>query len=926
MGLLGGKWEYNPYMTLYTSFGKHRVNSEKDFLRLRGVSAAAATNHTRHNDRQIKPDIEAKPEKKKTKKEKKEKGDEDEKDITEVIMEREPLVYQSYDYTVELDDYDKMRGDDAIKFKLFCFTRFSGVTYLDALESDYVEREISEGLFHIELIDLFRMYLKNERKPFLIIDEEFVDDKIVMEKIKTLANTEEITIKQYNTHLEHARQITKKANVKILVRIHNFNDALYQSSIFAKDSNLKKTGMFAHLSSFTNNKNPNSNHHHHQYTADNRTIGDIMTKRRRQQQQQPRQAEFQCMLYNSEKAWQKMGTSMYDVLNVYCDYFIKMSNNHTPRHQPSEPHISNLQLLLYNSENGKLPVYCYWSNHEPFFRQYSSKEAREEALKLYPLTQKSEDHLLLMLRSSLRRHGICMKRFVQAIRNHFSASNKSLDIESDFIVAEEVIAQIGTFAANQAYYTADYRFMNVATNATANAAKSTRSSCSHCGKLTVKVLNIDSWDNNIMNDTSMCDDCEGMGNVVSTIIRTPLIGRYELDHQWDSDALKMIMLYLQYTNIFDVGALVTSIFMNTDNTKVELQQSDDLPRIGSTLDNNAKNDGHCFNLTQSQQKTLKMMRNGNLKKDLIQKVATATYISDEFAIREEQRQTLVLEPTGSIEPRILSVVESYKKYPVLLRKKKAEVLFMRKMRAIVKEDQKKYEAIITLFNGEGMPHYIEEQPTDIRASSFYNSIVHSTSVDLLQRFDDISLAQYALCKDIKGAACYGVRMGEFLRDHNKTKLSLISPFINHTEEWEKNVAPMIETIQNQMPIQRFGRYTDKQYREDIYSIFVRIDEIDPTFLFKSITPLTRKASKETSQKQEDFESDLDSLGDDQTVVRLYSRAWKMDKNTKDRADLLEFIQSIPGIVSMGIYIEKHLPVCEPIILILCIIDVEKASK
>jgi hypothetical protein len=921
VGLLGGKWEYNPYLSLYTSFGDDRVNSEKDFLQLKNAPTTT-TPHHQPESMTIYENDDSKKSKNNKEKEKEEDND-DEKKIVGVSVVRDPLTYVSRSYTFELDDYDEMRGDDAIKFKLFCFTRFSGVPYLDKLESDYVEREISEGLFHIELVDLFRMFFLNEKKSNFIVLEEFVDTKIVDEKIKDLAGTDDISYSVYDKLEPEARKLTKKANVKVMVQVNNFNQRLYEESIFHQQKNFKEVGLFAHLNRHHQSSMLSSNNN-----GDNRSIGDILTKRKIHTP--TNRPEFRCMLYNSKVAWNKMGNSMTNLLNIYCDYFIKMNQNHRPRHKPSEPQIANLQLLFYNSENGRMPVYCYWSNHEPFFREYATNKAKLEALKRYPLAKNSEEHLLLILRSSLRRHGLSMERFIRALKNHFSKTNQSYDIESDFIVAEESITQMGTFTANQAYYMADYRLINVATNATPNATKKDHK-CKKCGKLTVKVFDTDSWDNNIMNDTSMCDDCEGQGNVVSDVLRVILIGRYDLGHTWESEALQAIQqLYLKYTNIFDNAALVTSAFMNTDNKKVELQQADDLPLIGSDMDKNAKNDGHCFVTVQSQQKSIKMLTQGNIDRSLLRKMEHATYISDEFTIREEQRQPLVLEPTGSIEPRITSVVESYKKYPVLLRKKKAEVLLMRKMRTIAKSDPKKYESIISLINGEGMPHYIEEQDPHRRISSFYNSVVHATSVDLMQRFgSDCSLAQFAVCKDISGDACYGVRIGELLRGDSKTKLSLISPFVGRQDEWARDMSPMIETIQNQMPIQRFGRYSDEQYKNDIYSIYVSLDEIDDKFSFKKTTASSRRiygTPGNVVREQEAFEKILDTLDDNTTVLRLYSRTWKLDKNTKDRKDLFDFILSVPGIRCFGVYIEKHLPVCEPIVQFLCIVDVEIASK
>lgn len=923
-GLLGGKWEFDPYASIYTSFGRYRVHGERDVLKLRDDGSIKQQTKTL----QPRPKQEKKPDEK----------DKEEKEIKEIIVERVTQFYEStVNYNYELDDYEKMRGCDAIKFKLFCKTSFSGVPYLDATESGYVKREVSEGLCHIELVDLFQMYFQHLKRGGdpnggFTIEDEFIDEKIVKHKISALAKTDNITVSQYNKLLPLARELTVKAKIKIFVVLKNFNMAYYKESIYNKSGDLKKNGLFAHLESYEKKLSStyNANNKSTLPLTREQSIGDILTKRKPLPPH--RYPEFQCMLYNSQRNWETMNNVMTTtIINQICDCFIKMNEKHQPRYSPSEHHISNLQLVLYDSENGPQPVYGYWSNHEPFFRQYATLKAKRRALKMYPLRKKSEDHLLLMLKTSLRMSGLSMKRFCQAIKNHFSRDNKSLDIEPDFIRAEEIIVKIGTFAAVQNYYTADYRLMNEETtvNATANASKAAPA-CKGCGKkMRVRVLNLDSWDNGIMNGTMMCDDCEGMGNVVSSILRQFLIGRYDLDHTWEYEAIQLIMLFFKYTNIFSNGALVTSAFMNTDNKKVELQQNETLPRIGSPMDLNARHDGHCFDITQSQVQTIKMLKAGNGSKELIDEMEAATYISDESAIRENQRQVLVLEPTGSIDPRILSVEESYKKYPILFRKKKAEVLYMRKMRAIIKSDQKKYDNIMGLFNGEGMANSIKQQPNDIMVSSFYHAIVHATCVDLFQRFGDVTLAQFAICKNVKGKPSYGVRMGELIRHNDSTGLSLIGPFAGQQKEWEANVFPMVETIQNQMPIEKFGRYSDREYAEEIYSLFIDLDEVDMKFLFTEVTVAKRKNSMNGKfrRRETEFQAKIDSLDDqNETVVKLYSRSWKLDKCLEDRADLLEYLQSLPGLKDIAIYIEKHIPNAEPVIVFLLIIDVNVALK
>ena len=60
-----------------------------------------------------------------------------------------------------------------------------------------------------------------------------------------------------------------------------------------------------------------------------------------------------------------------------------------------------------------------------------------------------------------------------------------------------------------------------------------------------------------------------------------------------------------------------------------------------------------------------------------------------------------------------------------------------------------------------------------------------------------------------------------------------------------------------------------------------------------------------------------------TIVRLYSRTWKLNQS-KEKTELFkEFILNSDGLIQLGCFIEKNLPVCDEIAELLAIVDVKK---
>lgn len=910
-GLIGSKYEYDPYLENHATFGAYRIK-EKDPLVLIDEGRSIR-------------DLRAKE------------AEAVESDASKTIyLDDEVRSYRSSKpWEITLMDYDQMKGDDTLHFKLFSHTRYSGVDSIDENEAAWRERQIQSGYCSLELFDLFRYYheaseddKQKKRSVTFAVTDTFYDQKIIDEKgrdlLKATAKGKNPTAQQVNEMMERAKALTEKATIIFTVTVSDFDEALFKKSIFAV-SHLKERQLYSKL--------PLAG------SGTTRPLNASVT-------QSGRKTRFEPLLFNAEKSWAQWLTTMDGVLEQYCEHFMQdEEHNISCLYKPCDPSVSNLQLPMYMADCGKMPVYAYWSNHDPYFREYSSPEERERDMRLYGFNAKTEAYFLLMLRSALRRFGLSEEMMIREIEEHFSPTNMRTLPTADFLRIEEAVADLGTAVGNSGDYTADYRFMSVIDNLGDKHAGAHRTlgdlrRCVKCGKelskakqmKEVRVISLDSWDNVILNNTSSCDDCEGQDNTSTTALRSFAVGRWDLDHSWESPALRAVKKLLDHSAIYDVGALVTSAFMDTNNKRIEVKQ-EELPLIGSELDKNAQNDGHCFGLMQSLTRTITLLEAGNVARETIAKMELANNVSkggsnrvqeEAFRRRDGRRQMLVLEPTGSIEARLLSLAESYgvdtcdDEGQRLFKKQKAMYCFMKAMRVKLKAvEEVEKSGIGELYVGEGLPHYVERQVTQRRTSSFYNSVVHGSSVDLMSRFDP-ALSQFAFCRQNR----YGVRMGELIRDAASSQLSLVCPYANYGEKWRSEVVPMVESIQNQMPIMKYGRYSDQEYEEEIYSRYIAPEEMSATFAFTDKRAYgSSEASKKGEARFEALLKEVHSLDSNKTVVRLFSRVWKLNQCPKKTARLVRFLTELPGVVDHAYYVERYIPVCEPVVEILLIVDV-----
>lgn len=980
-GMLGDNYEYNPYALTWTSFNPYRVERLCNYALAKDQPTHIEAQHV-DTKRRIQSKYAAHASIRNATKSDKLRafrsmvsfgadGNEKEEAVPQKVIIDTPInssIYESTNtiHVDQLGDYSEMRGDAAIWFKLMSHTRYSGIDQIDKNDFQFAERTIPDGVTSIELYTLFSQYVKEchgKGTNTCTFKSVFIDPKVT--GIFLQEQRQKMKGKHVNDSdlIEKAYEATFKALVHFEVTIEGFNFENYSKSIFGFQ-NLKESHLHAYLpmkSSHGGGKTLGTQSHHplnahssssSSSSSNNKVMGS------KSMNVLPSSVEFAPRLYNSKKSMETMMGHLEQLVQVYCNSFVTIEDK-VSKFKPLNKNVSNLQLLILNSEQGQVPVVSYGTNHCPYTREYASEELRQKELKLYGYNANTERYFKMIANSSLRRHGMNKEKFIEVVDSHFSIGNKSPTSDSLFIACQKIATSLGTFAANSAYYTSDYRYIPVF---------DIKGSSYH--KNHVERKGIDSFDNELLNFGSNSDDCEGQAFTAAAIIQAFSYGRYDLDyHQlkgktgrydystlrekanlrfgdWDSRLLQRIQLVLNNTHIACVGSTVTSAYVDNDNKTINIKDMD-LPMINDQIDLKSHCDGHCFNIVFSSYTIATMLENGKNDKSIVQSIkpfyldAQMNVIhGDSFHERDKSLATLVSEGTGPIEPTVLAVNEAYKGNEVERRRAATEKLFLKSLKTrlidlghgedinVNNEKTKDRDAIMNKFQAKGPPFYIDEQPENRRVSSFYREVVHGVFATLYTRHD-VTLSQAAFCKKDK----YGVNMGDLLRaskSPNANGISLISPYRNAKKQWIEETLPLKETVENHTPIMQYGRYSKEQYESQIYSHY-----IDPASLalndWHFPTSVAEFKKMKMAGKSSDRETQMARFHNvhankNEVVIDLYSRVWKLNQSRDDMAKFQAFIEGCPGLKHYGYFIEKHLPNCDPLVEILCIVDMNEFEK
>ena len=782
-------------------------------------------------------------------------------------------------------------ADESLTFEVVCRTRNFGLGDLDARQSRFTHTHNTCGHVQLELYDLMRAYTQSGGPPRMTVSRPLLDLKLVELKAQELRRLDggggaPLSQSQWNAYVEEAAEVTQKGVLHFDLVFRHFDARAYAGTVFAIRDLKSACTHSLHASALaesTGQLGAPLGHAHHDTHA----------------------SGYEPLLYTSQRGQELMARRLEEhIVRPYCRSFIKLQESDPePLCRPLNASVANLQLPWWISKMGKLPVAAYWSSMDAQTREYASAEKRAADLALYGRDARTERYFTRLLGSALRRYGMSAQRFEATVRTHFSLANKSQKLDPLFLVCEEVVADVGTFAANCAYYTSDYRFMR---EGRAGAGKTNSS----------VMVSLDSWDSTLMNDEGRGDDCEGLDNAAMHVIRSFLWGRADMTHRkWDSSLLQSVSLYLEHSALIDLGGTVTSAYFDTSNKPVELKQGDDLPMQGDAMDTRSKSDGHCFGLLCSLTDTLRRLEAGNCGEEVLAKVRAATLRDPAFLARDAQRTILLLEATGSIEPRIQPLEEAYALDARLRDKRKAERYWGRALRTAMKGTGAE-DDLGDMFSCEGLQHYVEAQHPRRNISSFYKEIVHGSSVDLWKRFD-ISLSQFAFCRRMApGSYAYGARIADYLRAPQD--FALVCPFYEARAAWEAEVCPMMESVQHQLPLASFGTYTDEKYAQ-LHSSYIAPADLGAAYAFG-------KREGESPAAQLSFEKLAASVAESAhlSIVRLQSHDWHMQADDARTQRFKSRLAAMPGLVAHAFFEEHQLPVCEARLEILCIIDTNKA--
>lgn len=832
---------------------------------------------------------------------------------TGVYRTKEPIVYDLSDPAFH--GHKTMRTDASVWMKLMVVSLVSGVPKIDENDNIFtkVKRDIQAGVCQLQLCDLFKeaaVAIKHSQQGgpedvTFMVDSSFVDPKLLNIEIMAIAERymqkhdvkiEDIP-KEVEQHiLERAFLKSRKAIITVKVTLRRFDFNTYRHSRFSL-ADLKTSPLNAYMGmrALAIKKAISSSYGLNLGHSDVKSA-PIMVGR----------VAFDPIMFNSMPGMNALRIGMDSVIMIYCEALIDIDDKGCLYHAMND-NVKKLHLPQFISEQGKMPVVGYFSSHTPHTREYANEELRRLELELYDYDDTTEKQLILMLNASLRRHGMSKELFMKTIETYFSENNKSDTASGLFITVMKIIADTATFAANSVYYTSDFRYQKLDENATKLLTQVRKREAQY------KKINLDSFDSGPSNGTSNADDCEGSANVACLILQCIGHGRYKLNSKWVSPLLNCAKAVMDRVIVFAVGATVTSIYMDNENKPVDMKvENSELPFIGDIMDTNSQCDGHCFAILMFDAIVDLLIANGNLSTFQLKSIRDQWRQQGiVFKKRDFTVYPIVLEGTGSVEPTILPVDEVYdhKDRQVERKQARSEITFLKEMKTKLNSD-KNNKDVAEMFSGEGVEFYMDKQMRNRRVSRFYREMIHGVPCNLYNKSEILS--QVAFCKKKytgRGGSNnlryeYGVNTGEFLRSGTSMtkEIALIAPFKDHLDLWHKEVVPIMESIQNQMPIAKIFHYTEKEYEEGIYSRFLH----NPNAL----------DDKDGSLIQSKLESVAGNPG--LAIVRLQTREWKLSDKKKVEK-LNRFIMSFESVVCHGFFSEKHIINCDALVDILLVV-------
>lgn len=722
------------------------------------------------------------------------------------------------------ENNSKLRGDEYLWFYLYIHTKHSGIKSLDKRESKYINRTQQAGVTKIPinaiLIEIAKWLNKEDIHKSLEIStiEGTSDIKVNLNSAfftPKLAKIEyhELMTKSKGTDLDPEKIekiiINKCTKSKIIfeLTIKNLTKQFLESYL---EKLSKIENIYNEINTFDKYLVKVSNNLNFYIPFGSPLHEDVLEK-----SMSPLINNYIHTMFN-----------LKSTENQKKNRFIKNNNNDSGNndnnnnksvislYQPSNKQVENLHLAYYSTLQGDQPVISYLLRNKKEF------------------DERSEDYFLIQLIASLKRKGLGIEYFIKTVEEQFKRTDSK--IIHNFINCVEAVYNIGTFAASQSLYTSDFRY-----------------------NTSGKQVNMDSWDMDISQGISNCDDCEGMGSLALEILDCIKEGRKLENGEkgWISPSLQIARKILWSRSHCGVAGTVNDAFINADGQKISNKKLKDLPIIGDKMDTDSTVGGHFYGLAVPNATLSKWIKNSLDYNEKSISNELSSFLNTDYKEWEFNQQILVLEGTGNIDPYILPFSKTFEEDTIEFNKRKHLKELSKFIKSCSKnnnndEEEKEenqsflqYENELKnniynnhkpnelfIFNNvltpESTGFYIKNPKENRRISRFYKDVVHILSKDIFLK--DSSFSQGVFC--YKDKKTFGVDIGDILRDlgNKESNIMITRPLIPTEKDlWKYAINPLINTIKNQQPRTIIGNWNLEEESKLISQRLFKEDDISP---------------------------------------------------------------------------------------------------
>ena len=717
----------------------------------------------------------------------------------------------------------KLRGDENVWLKLYIHTRHSGQASIDKREAPFIKRIQQAGVMKIPINNILIEIAKwmNNMEIDKSLEIKRIDNNQIKVLYKTVFFAPKLAKIQYNELIKKGIKDQKaieeaiintctKAEIINEITINNLTVSFIENtlqkltSIQNQYNNIKYEQFVSLMKQNIASSSPSSSAL--VVKTSNRFISSFITQSSSstsvQQTTEPIYIPFGSSLHEAI-----LEKSMTPLINNYISSLFSQSpfgdKTHKALYSPTNKQVENLHLAYYSTEQGDEPVMGYLLRNRKEF------------------DIKSEKYFLIQLIASLKRNGLTPDYFIKIVDEQFKRTDST--IIHNYMKCVESVYNLASFAATQILYTSDFRYGN--------------DQFVKRGKQ----IQMDSWDMDISQGISNCDDCEGMGSLDLEILDSIQEGRI-LDISkglkgWESPILETARKILLSRSHSGVAGTVNDAFIDASGQKISSKKIKDLPVIGEEIDLNSTVGGHFHGLSIPNAIIVKWLKNSvDITKDNITQ-ELRDFINKEFKPWQYEENILVLEGTGNIDPYILPIETSFKNDKIEFNKRKYQKELtefiktssklnekdededeekgdIKTEQALIKknlESHKPNELFILnhMISAESQPFYIKNTKEHNRISKFYKDIVHILSKTLFTK--DNSFSQCVFC--YKDKRSFGVDIGDILRDlgNKESNIMIIRPLIPvNKDHWTVLINPLLDTIKRQQPISIIGNFTQEE--------------------------------------------------------------------------------------------------------------------